>query len=178
VGACAACRHLRRVGFDTVGTLDNEPKGHETGWGINLGAHANVFQRDKLIGQVVYGHGIASYMNDGGTDLAPGGTLADPHAEAVPLLGVVAYYDHYWSNAWSSSIGYSFTQVDNTSLQDPGAFHKGEYASLNLLYTPAKNILIGGELLWGKRTDNDGRSGDDWRFQFSVKYSFGAQINL
>ena len=169
---------LRRVGFDTVGALNNEPKGHQTGWGVNLGAHANVFEKDRLIGQVVYGHGIASYMNDGGTDLAPGGTLADPHAEAVPLLGVVAYYDHYWNDQWSSSIGYSFTQVDNTSLQDAHAFHKGQYASLNLLYTPAKNIMMGGEVLWGKRTDNNGASGDDWRFQFSVKYSFGAQINL
>jgi len=142
-----------------------------------------------LIGQVVYGHGIASYMNDGGTDLAPEGLppqvnpLIAPgpstiRAKAVPLLGVVAYYDHYWNGQWSSSIGYSFTQVDNTNLQDPDAFHKGEYASVNLLYTPAKNIMFGGEILWGKRTDHDGASGDDWRFQFSVKYSFGTQINL
>jgi hypothetical protein len=175
---------VRRVGFDSVGTLNNEPKGHQTGWGVNLGAHANVFERDRLLGQVVYGEGIASYMNDGGMDLAPQATftllgkLIDVHAKAVPLLGIVAYYDHYWNAAWSSSIGYSFTQVDNTNLQDPVAFHKGEYASLNLLYTPAKSIMVGAELLWGQRTDNDGRSGDDVRFQFSVKYSFGTQINL
>lgn len=169
---------VRYVGYDSPGTVNNEPKGHETGWGINLGAHATVFERDRLIGQVVYGHGIASYMNDGGVDLAPGGTHATPHAEAVPLLGIVAYYDHYWSDALSSSIGYSFTQIDNTSLQDPNAFRKGEYASFNLLYTPLKNFMVGGEVLWGKRTDNDHITGDDWRFQFSVKYSFSTAVSL
>ena len=27
---------LRKVGFDTVGTEDNEPEGSETGWGVSL----------------------------------------------------------------------------------------------------------------------------------------------
>ena len=72
--------------------------------------------------QVVYGEGIASYMNDGGMDLAPTAarraTVTDLQAEAVPLTGVIAYYDHYWSEKWSSSIGYSYTEVDNTNFQD------------------------------------------------------------
>jgi hypothetical protein len=169
---------LRRVGFETLGTPDNKPNGAKMGWGVNLGAHANLFQRDRLIGQVVYGEGIATYMNDGGTDLTPEGTPLSAHPKAVPLLGVVAYYDHYWNNSWSSSIGYSLTQVDNTSLQDSNAFRKGEYGSVNLLYTPAKNIMMGAEALWGQRTDKNGASGSDVRFQFSVRYSFGAQINL
>jgi hypothetical protein len=130
------------------------------------------------MGQVVYGHGIASYMNDGGMDLAPDGTFDDPVAKAVPLLGWLVYYDHYWSDQWSSSIGYSVTQVDNTNLQEPTAYHKGEYASVNLLYTPTPNLLIGGEAIWGQRTDNDGRQADDFRFQFSIKYSFSRQFAL
>ena len=74
--------------------------------------------------QVVHGDGIASYMNDGGTDLAPNAyfnplspTSPALSAEAVPLTGVVAYYDHYWNEKFSSSIGYSSTQVDNTNFQ-------------------------------------------------------------
>ena len=50
-------------------------------------------------------------------DLAPGGSLANPSAEAVPLLGISAYWDHYWNAKYSSSFGYSQTQVDNRSLQ-------------------------------------------------------------
>jgi hypothetical protein len=30
--------------------------------------------------------------------------------------------------------------------------------------------------LWGKRTDNDGTTGDDVRYQFSVKYNFGVEL--
>ena len=85
--------------------------------------------------------------------------MTDVEAEAVPLTGVVAYYDHYWNDKWSSSIGYSYTEVDNTNFQDPATFQKGEYASVNLLYYPAENLMIGGELLWGQRTNNDGADG-------------------
>ena len=76
----------------------------------------------------------------------------------------------------SSSIGYSFTQVSNTNFQSPTAFHKGQYASANLLWYPAKRVMLGGELMWGKLNNNDGTSGDDVRFQFSVKYDFDAKV--
>ena len=78
-----------------------------------------------------------------------------------------AYADFNWSKEWTSSIGYSFDKVDNTNFQDPTAFRKGQYASVNLLWHPADNVFTGGELLWGKRTDNDGESGSDVRFQYS-----------
>ena len=170
---------LRRVGYDTANTPNNEPKGAQVGWGVNASGHIAVLEKDKLIGSVVYGEGIASYMNDGGVDLSAEGTIPnDVHPRAVPLLGVNAYYDHYWTDALSSSIGYSFTKVNNTNLQEPGAFEKGQYASVNLLYTPAKNLLIGGELLWGERTDHDGTNGDDIRLQLSVKYSFSTSISI
>jgi len=168
---------LRRVGYDTIGTPDNAPKGSRTGWGINTTGHLAVLNKDKLMAGVVYGQGIASYMNDGGVDLAAEGTFPNSvKPKAVPLLGIEIYYDHYWSKSWSSSIGYSFTRVDNTNLQEFNAYHNGQYASTNLLYSPASSILIGGEVLWGKRTDFNGASGDDVRFQFTVKYGFGTTI--
>lgn len=169
---------LRRVGYDTLGSPDNDPKGAQLGWGVNFGAHVNLFDKDKLIGQVVHGNGIASYMNDGGVDLSAKGVPGAIQPEAVPLTGVVAYYDRTWNDHFTSSLGYSFTQVDNTNLQEASAFHKGQYASVNLLWTPTKNILIGGELLWGKRTNFDGDTGDDVRFQFSVKYSWDKGFDI
>jgi len=169
---------LRRVGYDTLDTPNNAPNGAQLGWGVNVGAHLNVLEKDRLIGQVVHGNGSASYMNDGGVDLAPEGTPVAIHPPAVPLTGIVAYFDHYWDDAFSSAIGYSRTQVDNTNLQEASAFYKGQYASVNLLYSPTSQIMIGGELLWGERTDNDGESGRDVRFQFSVKYTFGTSIAI
>ncbi len=169
---------LRRVGYDTLNTPNHDPMGAEVGWGVNASGAIKVFEKDKILLQVVHGNGIASYMNDGGTDLAPAGTLASPHSEAVPLTGIVAYYDRQWCDVLSTSAGYSFTQVDNTSLQEATAFHKGQYASINLLWTPTSKILIGGEMLWGERTDNDGVTGKDIRFQFSVKYSWDKGFDI
>ena len=172
---------LRRVGFEFRATPDEEFRdGDEMGWGINLGSAISTFGDDMLRLQVVYGEGIASYMNDGGMDLAPQLDSPAPDlrvsAEVVPLTGVVAYYDHYWSDRWSSSIGYSYTEVDNTNFQDPGAFHRADYASVNLLTYPGDNLMMGVEFLWGEREDNDGSTGDDTRIQFSVKYSFAKPL--
>jgi hypothetical protein len=173
---------LRRVGFDTPGVppavIDNQPKGSELGWGVNLTSNIKPTSSDVIHLGVVYGHGIASYMNDGGTDLAPGGfasNIATVHAEAQPLLGVTAYLDHKWNKSFASSIGYSLTQVDNSSLQALTAYKRGQYASVNLLWTPDKHLLFGGELLWGQREDKDGATGDDTRIQFSAHYSFSSK---
>jgi hypothetical protein len=121
---------LRKVGYEILTDSGEWTDGSETGWGINVGSTINTFGKDKILLQVVYGEGIASYMNDGGMDLAPSADFegADLQAEAIPLTGVLAYYDHYWSDQWSSSIGYSYTEVDNTNFQDPGSFNKGDYA--------------------------------------------------
>jgi hypothetical protein len=171
---------LRRVGYEYRQTsADPWQKGSDTGWGVNLSGTINTIGKDKFLLQALYGEGIATYMNDGGMDLAPQTTSPAPNlrvtGKAVPLTGIMAYYDHYWSDMWSSSIGYSFTSVDNTDFQDAGAFHKGEYASVNLLASPAKNLLIGGEFLWGKLTTNGGSSGDVSRIQLTVRYNFSSK---
>jgi hypothetical protein len=95
-------------------------------------------------------------------------------AEALPLTGLTAFFDHYWNDQWSSSIGWSQTRVDNTSFQTPDAFRSGQYALVNLLYTPDKRIMMGGELQWGQREDNSGDHGEDFRIQFSFKYNFSS----
>mgnify|MGYP007029212667 CR=1 FL=1 len=61
-------------------------------------------------------------------------------------------------------------------LDGVGSFHRIDYASGNLLYYPAENLMLGGELMWGQRENNDGASEDDVRFQFTVKYNFGIKL--
>ena len=126
-------------------------------------------QRDKLMGQVAYGKGISGYINDCCVDLAPNSSL---NATAVPLLGWLAFYDHYWNDRWSSTIGYSEARQDNTGGQFSDAFHIGRYSMANLLWRPVKNVMTGGELMWGERKNKDGKSGDDIRTQYSIQYKF------
>jgi hypothetical protein len=166
----------RDLGFEKLNTWDTDrPKGNWAGWGVDVSGALNVVDKDQLIAGIVYGRGIANYMNDGGIDLAAGGTPTDPHAVAIPLYGISAFYDHSWTKEWSSAIGYSFTKVDNAPLQEANAYRMGQYASINLLYSPSANLAIGGEALWGQRTDRAHNAGEDLRLQFSLKYSLGAK---
>ena len=170
---------LRYVGYDTADVPQNEPKGSKLGWGIDVTSTLKTWKQDKLLMGVVYGQGIASYMNDGGTDLAP--VLENPGpnqfivAQAAPLLGLSFYYDHYWSGEFSTSLGWSETILYNTNFQEPSAYHTGQYASINFLWTPDKRLLFGTEFLYGRRQDFDGAVGDDFRLQFTAKYSFSSR---
>lgn len=158
---------VRQVGFETTGLPDNLSD-DAVGWGLNLSTNIKTFKKDRIIFSIVYGEAIGNYMNDGGSDLV----VVDDKAETLPLLGLVAFYDHYWNDSWSSSLGYSFTRIDNHDAQADNSFKKGEYALANLLWYPWKNTMFGVEYLYGQREDKDGANGKDNRLQFSFKFSF------
>lgn len=160
---------LRQVGFQNTLSADGDPSGTKTGYGLNLSGTLKVLGNDTISWQLAYGEAIASYMDDGGVDLAPGPGL---RAETVSSLGWFAYYNHAWTDQWSSAIGYSQHQQDNTEGQLGSAFRRGSYGNLNLLYTPAKNWLTGLELIYGKLEQKDGASATDYRLQFSTKLKF------
>ena len=95
----------------------------------------------------------------------------------MPVLGIVAFYDLYWNDRFSTAVGYSRVDIDNSNGQDPNAFHIGQYALANLLYYPVKNVMAGLEFQWGRRENNsDGFSVDDYRIQFSAKYNFSFSL--
>jgi hypothetical protein len=167
---------VRHLGYENPGAIDNSPKGHKTGWGLDLTSVLKTRKSDALRVGLVYGAGIASYMNDGGMDLAPrGSTTTSISAKAIPLVGVSAYYDITWNDRWSSSIGYSFNDVDNTDYQDPGTFSRGDYASANVIHYPTQNVFYGLEYLYGRREDANGQSGEDRRVQLSANYKFSSK---
>jgi hypothetical protein len=175
----------RKIGVEILGdTLPGPGVDHgvvfedsDTGYGLDLTTVLNFGQRDALRAGVVYGEGIASYMNDGGMDAGPIGLPGTPNngIEAVPMTGVSVYFDHYWSDEWSTSFGYSYNEVDNTAGQTPDTYKKGEYASFNLLHYPAERVLMGIEAIWGSREDLDGASGEETRIQISFKYNFSSK---
>jgi hypothetical protein len=86
---------------------------------------------------------------------------------------VVAFVDHSWNERFTSSIGYSLENIWNSDAQAANAFHQGHYALTNLLYSPIKNVMVGGEFQWGRRVNfADGFNVNDYRLQFSFKYNF------
>ncbi len=160
---------LRSVGWEVASNPKGEPKGEEFGWGLNASAVLNFFDKDALRMQLAYGEGIASYINDGGSDIGPDKNF---RPEVLPLLGWLVYYDHYWSDQWSTSLGWSMVDQDNSHNQFDDAFHQSQYGNLNLLYYPTNDVLIGGELVHGKLKLKDGSSETDTRLQMSLKYYF------
>ncbi len=162
---------VRSVGYKSTTSADGEPSGAKTGYGVTADASINLFSKDRITTQLTYGKGIASYMNDGGVDLAPAGGIGQG-AELVQSIGVMLYYDHYWSSAWASSIGASMHRQDNTGGQANTAFKQGSYASTNILYSPAKNVMWGAEFMWGQKEQLDGASAIDTRVQFTGQFKF------
>jgi hypothetical protein len=166
---------VRRLGWDNGLPGAAHRTGSVTGWGLNASSTIKIVpDKVHLLPAVVYGAGVANYMNDATPDVGAGGTVAAPKGEAVPLLGIAAYLDVYWNKLLTSSFGFSTVNLDNTSLQPANGYHRGEYASANVLVHPAPNFLIGPELQWARRTDNGGADGTDTRIQISAKYAFST----
>jgi hypothetical protein len=152
--------------------------GHATGWGAALSSNLKLGKSDVVRLEYIYGEGVENYMNDAPVDLGvqtnPGDPVRPIEGKLLPVTGIVAFLDHTWSGQWSTAIGYSSLTIDNSDGQAPNAFHKGQYALVNLLCTPVKDFMVGGEVQWGKRENYlDGWSVDDLRFQVSVKANFG-----
>jgi hypothetical protein len=97
--------------------------------------------------------------------------------KALPLLGIVAFLDLNWNAKWTSTVGYSMIDIDNSNGQSDDAFKKGQYALANLLYYPTPSVFLGPEIQWGKRENfRDGFTSDDFRIQFSAKYNFKLSL--
>ena len=174
---------VRRMEWDDTDPTGPDLSGGDTGWGVAVSSNIK-FDRDVLRLQVVYGEGIQNYMNDATEDV--GAVTGADVGEALPLLGVVAFYDKTWNDKWTSAFGYSMVDIDNSNAQAADAYRKGQYALANLLYYPIKNLMWGGEVQYGKRENNDDDgvdlllndvdASDDYRVQFSVRYNFSKTI--
>ena len=166
---------------DLTGNATLDFSGNTWGWGVNASTGIPSGKKNSLHLEATYGHGIENYMNDAPVDIAPIAVPTNLHrpinGEALPVLAFVAFQDLYWSERWSTSVGYSYLRVDNTALQLPSEFHKGQYGLINLLHYPTKNIMIGGEFQWGQRNNfTDGFQFDDYRIQASFRYNFDYKL--
>ena len=156
--------------------------GSATGWGINLTSNIKFHNdADTLRLAYNYGQGIENYMNDAPVDVGieknPGNAVTPIKGKALPSTGIVAFLDHNWNPKFSSAIGYSSLDIKNSDGQTPDAFHKGEYALANLLWTPVKNFMVGWEVQWGKRHNfQDGFTSDIFKVQFSAKANFSKMF--
>lgn len=168
--------------FRKIAWVDTAPatfnlSGKAYGWGVNVTSNLNFSKNDVAKLAVVYGDGIENYMNDAPVDIGIRNNFSNPVKPivgvALPVLGVVAFLDHNWSERFTSSAGYSLVNIENSNGQLPSAFHQGGYALANILYHPIKRVTMGGEFQFGRRVNFlDGFNVNDYRIQISFKYDF------
>ena len=166
---------------DNVATDAFELSGDAVGWGLNLSSNIKPTDNDVVRLSFLYGEGVENYMNDAPADIGvepnPGNPVTPLVGEALPVMGVVAFLDHTWNEKFSSSVGYSMIDIDNSSGQAPSAFATGHYAIANIAHYPTANVMTVAELQYGKRENfSDGFTSDDVRIQFSFKYNFALNI--
>jgi len=173
VEAAGIARYLK---WDDLDGSGEDLSGDTMGWGVNLSSNINFGKKAVTRLQFVFGEGIENYMNDASADLvAREGEGDEPSyvGEALPVAGVVAFLDLNWSEKWTSTVGYSRCEIDNSTGQSSHAFKAGQYALANLLCHPAPGFMIGPEIQWAERENNsDGFTSDDLRIQVSAKYNF------
>jgi len=172
---------LREIKWDDLLQDQFELSGSATGWGLNFSSNLNATKNDVVRLQLVVGSGIQNYMNDSPVDVGieanPGNAVTPIVGKPIPIIGLVAFVDHKWNDSYSSTFGYSFQDNDNTNGQTPDAFRRGNYALGNLLYYPVPNVMVGGELQWGRRENfSDGFHSDGFKLQFSFKYNFSWKL--
>lgn len=158
--------------------------GSATGAGFSLNTGLNFGKSTVGKFSFTYGTGIENYMNDApvdvGVKLNPGGGPRVPiKGVALPVTAAMAYIDHKWNDRFSSSIGYSMLNISNSNGQANNAFRRGHYASANLLFYPVSNVMVGSEVIYGRRDNfRDGFSSEDVHLQFSFKYNFSKEFKF
>jgi len=169
--------------FRKIGWVDiNNPAGLNLGgtafgWGINTTSNVKLGKSNIGRFALVYGSGIENYMNDAPVDIGTRTNYGNPvtpvKGVALPVLGLVSFLDHNWSDRFSTSIGYSMLNIENSNAQNPSDFHQGHYALTNLLFHPVPSVTVGGEFQFGRRLNfTDGFNVNDYRAQFSFKYDW------
>jgi hypothetical protein len=171
---------VRKMKWDDTNDDQYDLTGEATGWGVNLSTNLKL-QKHVFRGQVAFGEGVQNYWNDAPVDIGIQNNFSNPVTPIVgkplPILGIVAFLDLNWNDKWTSTVGYSLVDIDNSDGQAPSAFKRGQYALANVLYHPTSGLFLGPEIQWGKRENHkDGFTSDDVRIQFSAKYNFGVSL--
>lgn len=174
---------FRKISWvDLNATPTSNIQGTVLGWGVNTSGVAKFEKHDAGRFQVVYGQGIENYMNDAPIDIGaktnPFNSVNPITGVPLPVLGIVAFDDHSWSERFRSTIGWSYENISNSPQELASDFHQGQYALANLIYYPRESVLMGGEFQFGRRVNfSDGWNYNDYKLQFSFKYSYSKEVS-
>jgi len=157
---------FRSLGYDAPNNADQTV----LGWGASASGAFNLFQADKFLWQLSYGHGIARYVNDLGSSGMDAALDASGNLEAIPVFAAVVGYTHEWSKHFRSTASFGYVNADPTATLGALAIERTTYSSLNLVWHPTTSFRMGLEYLYGTKDTQGGADGDGHRLDLVFRY--------
>jgi hypothetical protein len=159
--------HVQLAGFGGMAAFNPTAGSEDTValWGLNLSTRLDTFGKDNAILQLTYGDGVGRYR--GGTTAAAD---ASGDLEAIETIGIMAAYQHFWSDELRSTATYSWVEGDIPSGAPTTSSEELSYLAANVIYQFADRAWVGLEYLYGTNELVDGSDGDANRVQVSVRY--------
>ncbi len=148
------------------------------GWGVQLSASAEILPGLTGYTQLVYGKGIASYIQDLsglGLDMVP--TVEGRSLTTVKCWGAYGALQYAFNDkfsvvgTYSQVRGYPGSYSGGSEVYDI-QYRYAQYAAGSLFYNITSNLTGGLEYIWGRRVDCNGEKGASTRLQASLNFSF------
>jgi hypothetical protein len=161
--------HLQLSGFAGSAQFDQTGGPTDTAflWGFNFSGKIETWGKDSLMTQVTYGEGVARYRGGNTAAFDSNGDL-----EAIPVVGAMLGYQHYWCDEWRSTVTYSWAGSDPPSGTPTTATETIDYLAANVIWQFCDRAWAGVEYLYGSRSQFDNTQGEANRVQMSVRFDF------
>ena len=189
----AQYRHKREWGYIQIAGIaksikwkDLDPSSYDfsgtaLGWGGNLSVVWKTNDHLTFKTQGVYGEGIENYIADAPADIGlqsqSGNPLQPLQGKPLPVWGFFSFAEITWNKKLRTAVGYSMETISNTDLQSSNAFRKGQYALINLRYSPVYVMMFAVEYQYGRRDNfSDGFHSIGNKIQVTFKFNFSKQF--
>jgi len=125
---------------------------------------------DEFMFALSFSYGAGSQYQNAHADAVYDPVNAD--LDLISNYGVTLAYAHRWTGRLKSTVTYCCIEIDNQEAQAATALKDTEYSSGNLVWSANERWLLGIEGISGKRSDNDGETGTNFRTQLTSRLRF------
>jgi hypothetical protein len=170
IGEFSLAGLARKLTVDTGTQKDSA-----TGWGVSFAGKVpfDAAGHSDFRFMITHGDGIGRYV---GLNLAPDAVFVPVAGASLLTPTLTAGFGALklgWTDKLRSTFIGSFQTIDYPTGGEPiGATKSAWSGSLNLFYSPVKNVDVGVELRHAKRTLVNGQSGKMDRGELAARYSF------
>lgn len=166
---------FRNLQYRYMPTINGKDAGNCSvlGWGVKLDGKTPICGGLSANYQVVYGKGIASYLQDFSgeeLDLVP---KSNNHMQSVPVWGAYGSlrYDFGKCGFWNITYSQVRSYVKDFGSSWGDMYKYGQYVTSNLIFNVSSFAQVGVEYLWGRRMNYNFKQAHDNRLMLMLNVS-------